>query len=345
MARPARRRRPGGARGRGGSAPQRAGPASAPAPNAATYYRQAFAQLPRKGTPDATALRYSSDEPPTEDRLKIARKYAKVVNLLRAGSAVPRCDWGLALEKGPELELPELDAARELSSLVSIRVYDETSHKQPAEALDDVVALLVLSRHIGKEPLVLCGLFDKGLTNVAIGAAANVLGQAVVPPEVLRSFRQKLTSLPESLPLPDAWRGEGAWNVRWLHDLEKDDPQGTALFAPGGRLWKLVAGGGDDAKTSHLLEDLEARWADPKVRRRRRRQRSVRRGRERRTAGSDPRRSAPRKQAFEKATSASPLAQVFTASPEAARVEIEAADVRFHLLQLALAVRSTGRTL
>ena len=73
------------------------------------------------------------------------REYS--LQMLHYGAAQPRCDWGMSHEEGIYTRLPQAEAARVLSSLVCLRARMRFEAGQGAEAVDDIVAGMILGRH------------------------------------------------------------------------------------------------------------------------------------------------------------------------------------------------------
>ena len=78
--------------------------------------------------------------------------------------------------------------------------------------------------------------------HLAIELAAEGVPQA--PVEVMAAFERRLAALPASLTAAEAYRGEAAGNVAWLHSLEKQSL--AELTRPGGELDFIFSAKGVD---------------------------------------------------------------------------------------------------
>ena len=169
--------------------------------NAATFYRQAFEVLPDTSDPDWTILNTPDAIRLDETAVRFVQKHESTVQLLRKGAAVLRCDWG----SGPDPL--NLDKARTLASVARLRarlLYQQGKH---SDAMEDAVALLAYSRHVGSFPRVSAKLAEADFATVAVSAAAPAIVSA--PPEASKALMDKLQRVPNSLPTAEVVRREG----------------------------------------------------------------------------------------------------------------------------------------
>ena len=199
-------------------------PAAAPDPdNAATHYRRALEVLPDTSNPDWAILRHPDAVRLDPPAVEFIRKHEPTFELLRKGAACRRCDWGIDAGQAADGDLPHLAPARTLASLVRLRARLLFQQRRHAEAMDDVVALLTLSRHIGASPFIAAKSAEAGVADSAVAAAA--LGVATLPPEAARALMDKLERLPNSLPAAEVVRREGE---RVVAELRKSSTDGAA---------------------------------------------------------------------------------------------------------------------
>jgi hypothetical protein len=180
---------------------------AADADNAATHYRQAFAVLPDTSNPEWAILEHPDAVRLDPLAIEFIRKHEPTFDLLRKGAACRRCEWGVDPKQDPEGKVPHLASARVLANLVRLRARLLFQQRRHGEALDDVVALLTLSRHVGGEPYVSAKRLEVNVAESGVAAAA--LGLATMPPELARPLMDKLERLPNSLPAAEAVRREG----------------------------------------------------------------------------------------------------------------------------------------
>jgi hypothetical protein len=117
--------------------------------NAALKYWQAFAQLPKFSDAEQTKLTSESLTMPLDTRAKeIVTKAEYALKMLHYGAALPRCEWAFGWEEdGIEVLLPNLSAARVLSSLACLRARMRFEEGQSGEAIEDIVDALIMGRH------------------------------------------------------------------------------------------------------------------------------------------------------------------------------------------------------
>ena len=177
------------------------------ADNAATWYRQAFQVIPDASDPDAVILN-NPDAVRLDDGItSYLRQHDQTFELLRKGAACPRCDWGVDPKQGSKAQLPHLAPARGLANLARLRARYLFQQRRHADAVDEVVALLALSRHIGSDPFVVAKLMEAGVADSAVEAASH--GVATMPPEVARAMMEKLDLVPKSMPPAEVVKREG----------------------------------------------------------------------------------------------------------------------------------------
>jgi hypothetical protein len=120
-----------------------------PRDNAALKYWRAFATM-QKFTPEEEKLLADVLTVPLDNRAReIVNKAEYPLRLMHDGAALPQCEWGIDWkEEGVEGLLPQLTAARALTSIACLRARLRFAQGQSAEAIDDAVAALVLGRHV-----------------------------------------------------------------------------------------------------------------------------------------------------------------------------------------------------
>lgn len=175
--------------------------------NAAAFYRQAFAVLPDTSNPEWAILEKPDALKLDDTAVKFITSHDPTFELLRKGAMLRRCDWATDPAQGTQGKSPHLQPARTLANLTRLRARLLVQQRRHAEAMDDVVAVLTLSRHVGSEPFVISKLTEAGIAGSAVAAAAQ--GLASAPPEVARTLMDKLERLPASLAAGDVVRREG----------------------------------------------------------------------------------------------------------------------------------------
>ena len=94
--------------------------AAGASPNAAVIYWQAFAAMPtlegEQKTKYEAAIK-TTTEPITDELRPIVARFDTALRELNRARGVAACDWNLDYEAGPELLLPHLQKARDLSRM------------------------------------------------------------------------------------------------------------------------------------------------------------------------------------------------------------------------------------
>src|SRR6516165_4491504 len=178
------------------------GHASAEAPsdlgaNAALKYWQAFATLPKFTDAEQTRLMSEHLTMPLDARAReVVSKAEYALRMMHHGAMLPRCDWGIDWEAdGIEVLLPQMGAARVLSSLACLRARIRFEEGRRAEALDDLVAAIRMGRQVSR---------DGSLIGVLVGYSIDArMGEAIalvlpeLDPETIRDLKTRLAALPE----------------------------------------------------------------------------------------------------------------------------------------------------
>ena len=115
--------------------------------NAALKYWQAFATLPKFTDAENKKIAEVLTTPLDDLTRKILTDADYSLQMMHYGAAQPRCDWGMGYQEGVFTRLPQANAARVLASLVCLRARMRFEAGQSAEAIDDIVAGMTLSRH------------------------------------------------------------------------------------------------------------------------------------------------------------------------------------------------------
>ena len=117
-------------------------------PNAALKYWRGFATM-QKFTPEEEKLLASPLTAPLDNRAKdIVTKAEYALRLMHYGAALRHCEWAVDWkEEGVEGLLPQLIAARSLTSIACLRARMRFAEGKNAEAIDDAVAAMTLGHH------------------------------------------------------------------------------------------------------------------------------------------------------------------------------------------------------
>jgi hypothetical protein len=220
--------------------------------NAAIKYWQAFAHLPPRNDEMQRRL---ADWRATPLNANIRRLVADAQNsllYLRRGAAQPRCDWSLNYEDGVGLLLPHLDRSRTLLLLTCVRARVALDDGRPAEALDDVLALFALGRHVA-DPIMVSLLVGHSIEVNAADAVAMMLPK--LDAAALRRVADRLDALPPAATVEQTLTNEQeqfiGWSIRWLKEQERTG----GLRA---KVKELLLGAEESAELMALVDDNSA---------------------------------------------------------------------------------------
>jgi hypothetical protein len=192
------------------------------AANAAIKYWQAFAHLPPRNDEQQRRIGDWAATPLDATARRLVADGQNSFLYLRRGAALPRCDWSLNYEDGIGLLLPHLDKARTLALLTCLRARLALADGHPADAVDDVLAVFALGRHVA-DPIMICLLVDYGVEQQAIDATALLLPK--LDAAARRRVAERLDALPPAGTLEDTLATErdyfGGWAIRWLKEQER----------------------------------------------------------------------------------------------------------------------------
>ena len=155
---------------------------------------QAFATLPR--FTDAESKNAEALTTPVDDLTrKILADAEYSLRMMHYGAAEPRCDWGISYQEGVFTRLPHAEASRVMSSLVCLRARTRFESGQSSEAIDDIVAGMILSRRCsltGTNVMLLCGY---AVEHRMIEALALLIPK--LDPKMIPDLKKRLANLPE----------------------------------------------------------------------------------------------------------------------------------------------------
>ncbi len=185
-----------------------------PAGNAALQYWLAFAALNEFTDAEEKLFEsWKSGPPPKEAQDRLAADQA-ALRALRRGAKTAACDWGLYYEDGPGLLLPYLQKARSLARRACLNARAHFEQRQPAEAIEDILATLTLARHVGSDGTMISLLVQFAIESVAIEAAAPYL--TGLDRASLKRLQQGLESLPPGGNVKSTLRLEREHMLGWL---------------------------------------------------------------------------------------------------------------------------------
>lgn len=211
------------------------------APNAAGIYWQAFSAMPtlkddqRKVLETATGSMTAA----LNDELKpIVAQYRVSLHEMHRAAAVNVCDWQLDIDAGPELLLPHLQKARELSRVALLRARQRFAMGDHEAALRDVLAVMRMGRDCGVSPILISYLVNVAIEKMATDVLAFHLPQ--LTNEQLDHVARSLSQLPATCSVAMAIEWEERLFGDWLD--RKVESEAAKLNDPqaGGKLLKTI---------------------------------------------------------------------------------------------------------
>jgi hypothetical protein len=196
------------------------------AANAALQYWQAFSQMPALDKEQEKALEQwttvSLDDPVVE---KLVEQSRMAVKYLHRGAKEPRCDWGLDYSDGISLMLPHLAKARELARLAALHGRYEYDRGNKRALRDDATAIMALSRHVGRDPILICILVRYLIEDTAIDLIAPYVPDMKAPyPQALAMYDMLPKGATVSDTLPIEKKHMAGYVIRELTRAEKEKP-------------------------------------------------------------------------------------------------------------------------
>jgi hypothetical protein len=203
--------------------------------NAALKYWQAFATMPKFTDDEQNRLMSEHLTMPLDAQAKeIVGKAEYALRMMHHGAMLSRCVWGIDWEAdGIDVLLPQLGAARVLSSLACLRARMRFEEGRRAEALDDLVAAMRLGRQVSR---------DGSLIGILVGYSIEArMSEAIalylprLDPGTIRELKARLDALPEGGNPAEGLRGCEEKTLDWFIrkvKSAKDRESLVALLSP-----------------------------------------------------------------------------------------------------------------
>jgi hypothetical protein len=216
------------------------GPTSAEAPsdlgaNAALKYWQAFATLPKFTDAEQTRLMSEHLTMPLDAQTReIVSKAEYSLRMMHHAAVLPGCDWGIDWEAdGIEVLLPQMGAARVLSSLACLRARMRFVEGHRAEALNDIVAATRMGRQVSRDGSLIGILVGYSIEARMIDALALFL--PTLDPGTIKELKTRLDALPVGATPAEGLRTCEEKTLDWfIHKVKsaKDKESLVAVLTP-----------------------------------------------------------------------------------------------------------------
>lgn len=183
--------------------------------NAALKYWQAIATLPKLKEADAKKITEHYLTMPLDAQAKeVVGKAEYALKLMKQGTALKHCDWGIPYADGLNVLLPQLEGVRILTSLASLRARFRLEAGATAEALDDILAAMALGRHVSQGGILIETLFGYSLENRASETLASILPK--LDAKTIKDLKTRLSALPPPGTPAQAMANEELSCIDWL---------------------------------------------------------------------------------------------------------------------------------
>lgn len=213
--------------------PLASAPADAPpdlGANAALKYWQAFATLPQFTNAEGQKLNAEYLSMPLDAHAReMVTKAEYALQMMHRGAELPRCEWGIGYEEGIYTRLPQGPAARELSSLASLRARLRFEEGRNAEAIDDIVAAMTLGRHVSLEGGFIIALVGYQIEHRMIETLARYLPR--LKPGMIEALKTRLDALPPFRSQATILRTDEQRTLDWFVDQVKEAKDKESLLA------------------------------------------------------------------------------------------------------------------
>jgi hypothetical protein len=193
--------------------------------NAALQYWQAFASMPYEQDwlkPEQKKILEEWQTAPLDkmavELIELPRS-ERALRSLHRGAAVQRCSWGVTkeLQENGPLSFPDDHSMHgfRLARLALLRARYLFQKSEPNAALDDVIDVLKMARHIGTDGTSHVKVFELGIEDRANQITAANLG-TIKEPALLKNTLARLESVAKPDRMSDALRREKEWYLAWL---------------------------------------------------------------------------------------------------------------------------------
>src|SRR5579859_7792453 len=185
--------------------------------------------------------------------------YNQEFRLIRAAAhATVPWDWGLDISEGPELLLPHLAQAKAASKVVELRVAWDLQNGKQAEARDDLLAVLALSRNISHDGTLISVLVEIAMENILISTVAQ--NYYAFTPETLQEIVEGFAAAPERGTVAESIatgeRSFANWFAQKVQEARDQHPGDEAAATASLRKVFENAVSGDEAQTNHFVDRL-----------------------------------------------------------------------------------------
>lgn len=219
--------------------------------NAAVQYWQAFALMPTLSKDQEELLEKWNEVSLDDEEVKklIVASQTSLMYLHR-GAAMKDCDWGLKYGDGISMLMPHLSRCRDLARLAALRARHEFERGNWKLGRNDATAIVMLGRHVGREPILIARLVGFLIEDAAIDLVAPYVLEHKAPyAEALAMYK----ALPATATLADSLMVEKKHMAQWMIDKLQEEEK--RMPGAGLALWKNFIAG---AETEEQLKQFKS---------------------------------------------------------------------------------------
>ena len=217
--------------------------------NAAVQYWQAFHHMPTLSKEQEELLNKWQTAPLDDAAVNLITSSKASLMYLQRGAKLPGCDWGLDYNDGIGLLLPHLAKARQLAQLAALRGRYEFEHGNRKSARSDATAIMVLARHVGRDPILISHLVRLLIEGMVVDLVAPYVPDLKASPDaVLAEFN----SLPAPATLQQAVLLEKKYMAGYIvKELNRLEREKSGSWRAG---WHMMLG----PEGPQALKDIES---------------------------------------------------------------------------------------
>jgi hypothetical protein len=201
--------------------------------NAALKYWQAFATMPKLTDAEQNQLADALNRPLDAHTKETVAQADYALQMMHDGAALPHCAWGTAEEQGINARLPHGAAARVLCNLACLRARLRFEEGKNKEAVDDLLATLIMGRHVTLAGTNIMLLVGYALEHRVYETLAQELPR--LDAGLIRYVKERMAALPVGMTPAGATRSEEKFFLDWFIrsvKLAKDKENLVTLLAP-----------------------------------------------------------------------------------------------------------------
>ena len=222
------------------------------AANAAMQYWQAFSKLPTLNKDQEKLLADGNSIPLDAAAQELIDASRASMMYLRRGAALSRCDWCLDYNDGMGLLLPHLGKARELARFAALHVRQECERGDKRAAQADAHAIMVLARHVGRDPILICLLVQYAIEGLVVDLVAPIVPELKTPYAKALALHEGLPSaatLQQGIGIEQKYMAQ--WAIKKLKEEERRE-RGAGL-----KLWRTFLEGSDVPDPIRQIQSLD----------------------------------------------------------------------------------------